>query len=48
MRDLANEAGVTVATLYNRFGIDTTETYPDHSGRPIPILPNGTPITELL
>lgn len=36
-----------LATIYRRFGIDTTRTYHDVSGRPIAILPSGTPIKEL-
>ena len=42
------DSNCLLATIYDRFGIDTTETYPDHSGRPLPILPNGTSITELI
>ena len=37
-----------LATIYNRFGIDTTHAHRDRSGRPIPILTDGTPIAELL
>ncbi|WP_406695992.1 DUF1501 domain-containing protein [Singulisphaera sp. Ch08] len=36
-----------LATIYRRFGIDTTKAYHDHSGRPIPILTDGQPIAEL-
>ncbi|REJ87141.1 MAG: DUF1501 domain-containing protein, partial [Planctomycetota bacterium] len=36
------------ATVYRHLGIDYEHTFPDHSGRPMPILPYGEPITELL
>jgi hypothetical protein len=37
-----------LATLYHRFGIDTHQTFTDRAGRPLPILPEGEPISELL
>ncbi|HEY2953601.1 MAG TPA: DUF1501 domain-containing protein [Verrucomicrobiae bacterium] len=36
-----------LATLYRHLGVDTTVQYQDHSGRPHPVLPSGTPIDEL-
>ncbi len=36
-----------LATMYRHLGIDPTKTYRDNRGRPHPILPSGTPITEL-
>lgn len=36
-----------LATLYNRLGIEATQLFADRSGRPIPILSDGTPIAEL-
>ncbi len=36
------------ATVYRHLGIDFTQSFLDHSGRPTPILPGGEPITELL
>jgi uncharacterized protein (DUF1501 family) len=36
------------ATVYRHLGIDYTRTFPDHSGRPMFILPFGEPIEELL
>jgi hypothetical protein len=36
------------ATVYRHLGIDPSMTFPDHSGRPMPILPFGEPIGELL
>jgi len=36
------------ATVYRHLGIDFQEAFPDHRGRPMPILPYGTPIDELL
>jgi len=37
-----------LATIYKRFGIDTTQVNHDNTGRPIPILTDGKPISELL
>lgn len=36
------------ATVYHHLGIDPEVTFPDHTGRPMPILPFGEPIRELL
>ncbi|HXT58918.1 MAG TPA: DUF1501 domain-containing protein [Pirellulales bacterium] len=36
------------ATVYRHLGIDYTESFPDHRGRPMPILHFGQPIAELL
>jgi hypothetical protein len=36
------------ATVYRHLGIDPEQTFPDHSGRPMPILPFGAAITELM
>lgn len=36
-----------MATLYRRFGIDLAHEFHDRDGRPIPILKNDEPITEL-
>ncbi len=36
------------ATVYRHLGIDWNMAFPDHSGRPMPILPYGDPIRELL
>ena len=35
------------ATVYRHLGIDWNESFLDHSGRPMPILPFGEPITEI-
>lgn len=37
-----------LATVYRHLGINHTEMVPDNSGRPIPLIPSGTPIAELL
>lgn len=42
------DSNCLLATIYRRFGIDTARTFDDNSGRPIAILPSGTPIPELL
>jgi uncharacterized protein (DUF1501 family) len=44
----AMDSNCLLATLYRRFGIDTTRSFLDRSGRPLPILPSGEPIRELL
>ncbi len=36
-----------LATIYQRFGIDTHQVNLDNSGRPVPILSEGEPIAEL-
>ena len=36
------------ATVYRHLGIDYSKTFPDHTGRPMHILPFGQPIEELL
>ena len=36
------------STVYRHLGIDQQHSFPDHSGRPMPILPFGEPIEELL
>lgn len=36
------------ATVLAHLGIDSEHAYPDHNGRPMPILPFGNPIKELL
>ena len=42
------DSNCLLATIYQRFGIDATQTIGDRSGRPIPILPKGEAIRELL
>ncbi len=37
-----------LATVYHQLGIDTTQSYNDHAGRPHPILSEGRPIAELV
>jgi hypothetical protein len=36
-----------LATVYRHLGIDTSLHFTDHSGRPIPVLFEGSPIPEL-
>ena len=36
------------ATMYKHLGIDPERAFPDHTGRPMPILPYGEPIRELI
>ena len=40
--------GDVLATMYRRMGIDPRHEFADRNGRPIPVLPGGTPIRELL
>ena len=35
-------------TIYRFLGIDQNHAFLDRSGRPMPILPHGTPIAELI
>jgi hypothetical protein len=37
-----------LATIYRFLGIDYDAMVEDTSGRPIPLIPHGTPISELL
>jgi hypothetical protein len=46
--DRAMDSNCLLATIYHRFGIDPERTLPDLTGRPIPILPSGEPIRELV
>jgi hypothetical protein len=36
------------ATVFRHLGIDSANSFPDHHGRPMPILPDGDPIGELI
>jgi hypothetical protein len=36
------------ATMYQHLGINPEKAFPDHTGRPMPILPYGEPIRELV
>jgi hypothetical protein len=42
------DSNCLLATIYRRFGIDTSGLLHDQLGRPFPILPSGAPIAELL
>jgi hypothetical protein len=42
------DSNCLLATLYHRFGIDTTHAFHNRAGRPVPILSSGEPIPELL
>ena len=42
------DSNCLLATIYKRFGIDTKHHYYDNSGRPLPILTDGEPISELI
>ena len=44
----AMDSNCLLATIYHRFGINTSSTLTDRSGRPLAILPSGEPIRELL
>ena len=46
-KDRPLRPGDLLATVYHHLGIDTSREYRDHSGRPLPILTDGTPIAEL-
>ena len=36
-----------LATIYRHLGVDTTRQYVNHAGRPISVLPSGSPLLEL-
>jgi hypothetical protein len=36
------------ATVYRHLGIDPEQTFPDHAGRPMPVLPYGEAVGELV
>ncbi len=40
--------GDLLATIYHALGIDPHRTLPDRLGRPIPLVPSGEPIRELV
>ncbi|MEO1994900.1 MAG: DUF1501 domain-containing protein [Planctomycetaceae bacterium] len=42
------DSNCLLATIYHKFGFDTSRSFRDNSGRPIPILTDGKPIAELL
>ncbi len=44
----AMDSNCLLATIYHRFGIDTSRVFHDRSGRPFPILQEGEAIRELL
>ncbi|HUY34285.1 MAG TPA: DUF1501 domain-containing protein [Pirellulales bacterium] len=37
-----------LATVYHQLGIDPTLAFPDHAGRPVPMLEVGSPIAEII
>ena len=37
-----------LATIYHQLGVQTSDVYRDAAGRPVPVLPEGQPIAELL
>jgi uncharacterized protein (DUF1501 family) len=37
-----------LATVYRHLGIDAARSFVDFAGRPVPILPNGEPIKQLI
>jgi len=37
-----------LATIYHQLGVSRTEVFKDALGRPVPVLPHGSPIVELL
>ncbi|MCH8828604.1 MAG: DUF1501 domain-containing protein [Planctomycetes bacterium] len=45
--DRIMDSNCLLATIYQRFGIDTSHFFHEKTGRPVPILTDGTPIREL-
>ncbi|GAB4146083.1 MAG: DUF1501 domain-containing protein [Planctomycetaceae bacterium] len=46
--DRIMDSNCLLATIYHRFGIDTSRHFHTKTGRPVPILTNGQPIRELV
>jgi hypothetical protein len=42
------DSNCLLATIYQRFGIDPSQMLHDQLGRPLPLLPHGRPIAELM
>ena len=42
------DSNCLLATIYRRFGIDTSRMFHEKTGRPVPILTDGEPIRELM
>lgn len=47
-KDRKLEPNDLLATVYRHLGVDASQPFYDHTGRPMPILPHGEPIAELL
>ncbi len=45
--DRIMDSNCLLATVYRKFGVDTTRSFLNNSGRPVPILTEGEPIREL-
>ena len=44
----AGEGAMGLATVYRHLGINSSDSFLDYGGRPMPILPFGDPISELI
>lgn len=47
-RDNAKKPQDVLATIYQHLGVDTRKAYRTPAGRPVPVLPGGEPIRELM
>ena len=47
-KDNKLEPNDLLATVYRHLGVDASQPFYDHTGRPMPILPHGEPIAELI
>jgi hypothetical protein len=47
-KDRKLEPNDLLATVYRHLGVDPSQHFFDHTGRPMPILTHGTPISELI
>jgi hypothetical protein len=47
-KDRRLHPGDVLATWYKFLGVDHTRSFVDRAGRPIPLLPQGEPIRELI
>ena len=48
LKDRPLEPNDLWATMFQHLGINTDHAFPDHQGRPMPILQTGAPISELI
>jgi hypothetical protein len=48
VKDRPYRVAQVLSTIYRTIGIDPARTFPNHTGRPVPILDDREPVGELL